>query len=252
MPLVTGITGGKSWIVYGGVAALVFLIVLISLFGGGDPSAQQLEELKARLVPLESKVAELESRPVPVASEQPATVRISGFKRNTSELVAEAGAALSAKDRAEVASVLSEIEDASRRFKGISESIDKPDSGSGVKAAEARGLVDKLQTLESDGELALEAAYTSSPGSAQMFDEFLMDVDSTLSRARKIAAGGSATTSPEGEELKKALSDCLSSLEEAKASLTAFIPPPDLPFLPAEADLIIAASVTWRVNLSRP
>ncbi len=242
VPLVTGITGGKPWIVYGGVSVLVLLVLLIAILGGGDPSAQQLEDLKARLVPLESKVAELESRPAPAASEQPATVRISGFKRSTSELEGKARAALQAKDEAEVASVLSDIGEARRRFKGISESIDKPDSGSGVKAAEASGLIDKLQTLEGDGEQALEEAYTSSPGSAQMFDEFLMDVDSTLSRARKIAAGGTATKSPEGEELKKALADCLSSLEATKASLTAFIPPPDLPFQPAEADLIVATS----------
>lgn len=252
VPLITGITGGKPWIVYGGVSVLVLLVLLIAILGGGDPSAQQLEELKARLVPLESKVAELESRPAPAASEQPATVRISGFKRSTSELEEKARAALRAKDEAEVASVLSDIAEAQRRFKGISESIDKPDSGSGVKAAEARGLIDKLQTLESDGEQALEEAYTSSPGSAQMFDEFLMDVDSTLSRARKIAAGGTATTSPEGDELRKALTDCLSSLEEAKASLTAFIPPPNLPFQPAEADLVIAAPVDLASSLVAP
>ena len=242
VPLVTGITGGKPWIVYGGVSVLVLLILLIAILGGGDPSAQQLEDLKARLVPLESKVAELESRPAPATSEQPATVRISDIKRSTSELEGKAKAALQAKNEAEVASVLSDIGEARRRFKGISESIDKPDSGSGVKAAEASGLIDKLQTLEGDGEQALEEAYASSPGSVQMFDEFLMDVDSTLSRARKIAAGGTATKSPEGEELKKALADCLSSLEATKASLTAFIPPPDLPFQPAEADLIVATS----------
>jgi outer membrane protein OmpA-like peptidoglycan-associated protein len=167
-------------------------------------------------------------------------------------LEGKAREALQAKDEVEVASVLSEIEEAQRRFKGISESIDKPDSGSGVKAAEAKGLIDKLQTLESDGEQALEQAYTSSPGSAPMFDEFLVDVDSTLSRARKFAAGGTATTSPEGEELKKALADCLSSLEAAKASLTAFIPPPDLPFQPAEADLIIAAASDLAGELVAP
>ena len=241
VPLVTGITDGKPWIVYGGVSAIALLALLIAILGGGDPSSKQLDELKARLAPLESKVAELESLPTPAVSEQPAPVRIPGFKRSTSELEGKAREALQAKDKVEVASVLSEIEEAQRRFKGISESIEKPDSGSGVKAAEARGLIEKLQTLESDGEQALEQAYTSSPGSAPVFDDFLMDVDSTLSRARKIAAGGTATTSPAGEELKKALADCLSSLESAKASLRAFIPPPDLPFQPAEADLIIAA-----------
>jgi outer membrane protein OmpA-like peptidoglycan-associated protein len=252
VPLVTGITGGKPWIVYGGVGVLVLLVLLIAMLGGGDPSAKQLDELKARLAPLESKVAELESLPTPAASEQPATVRIPSFKRSTSELEGKARAAIQVKDEVEVASVLSEIEEAQRRFKGISESIDKPDSGSGVKAAEAKGLIDKLQTLESDGEQALEQAYTSRPGSAPMFDEFLVDVDSTLSRARKFAAGGTATTSPEGEELKKALADCLSSLEAAKASLTAFIPPPDLPFQPAEADLIIAAASDLAGELVAP
>lgn len=252
LPLVTGITGGKPWILYGGVCVLVLLVLLIAILGGGDPSARQLEELKARLVPLESKVAELEFRPTPAASEQPATVRIPGFKRSTSELEGKARAALQAKDEVEVASVLSDIEEAERRFKGISESIDKPNSGSGVKAAEARGLIDKLQTLESDGEQGLEQAYTSSPRSAQMFDEFLIDVDSTLSRVRKFAAGGTATTSSESEELKMALADCLSSLEAAKASLTAFIPPPDLPFQPAEADLIIAAASDLAGELVAP
>jgi len=242
VPLVKGITGGKPWIAYGGVSVFVLLVLLIAILGGGDPSAKLLEEMKARLAPLESKVAELDSRQIPATSEHPVTVRISGFKRNTSELEGKARAALQAKDEAAVASALSDIEETARRFKGISESIDKPDSGSGVKAAEARGLIDKLQTLENDVEQALEEAYTSSPGSAHMFDEFLVDVDSTLSRARKIAAGGTATTSPESEELRKTLADCLSFLEAAKASLKAFIPPPDLPFQPAEADLIIAAS----------
>lgn len=252
VPLVTGITGGKPWIVYGGVSLLVLLVLLIAILGGGDPSAQQLEELQARLVPLESKVAELESRPAPAASEQPPTVQISGFKRSTSELEGKARAALKAKDETEVAAVLSVIEDTRKRFKGISESIDKPDSGSGVKAAEARGLIDKLQKLESDGEQALEQAYTSSPESTQRFDAFLMDVDSVLSRARKIAAGGTAATSPEGTKLKKALADCLSSLGAAKAALTAFIPPPELPFQAAEADLIIAASSDLARELVAP
>lgn len=252
VPLVTGITGGKPWIVYVGVSVLVLLVLLSVILGGGDPSAKQLDELKARLAPLESTVAELESLPSPAASEQPATVRISGFKRSTSELEGKAKEAVQAKDEVEIASVLSEIEEAQRRFKGISESINKPDSGSGVKAAEARGLIEKLQTLESDGEQALEQAYTSSPESAQMFDEFLMDVDSTLSRVRKLAAGGTATTSLEGEELKEALADCLSSLAAAKASLTAFSPPPDLPFQPAEADLVIAAASDLAGELVAP
>jgi outer membrane protein OmpA-like peptidoglycan-associated protein len=252
VPLVTGITGGKPWIVYGGVSVLMLVVLLIAIFGGGDPSAKQLDELRTRLDPLESKVAELESLPTPAASEQPAPVRVPGLKQSTSELEGKAREALEAKDEVEVASVLSKIEEAQRRFKGISQSINKPDSGSGVKAAEARGLIDKLQTLESDGEQAVERAHTSSPGSAQMFFEFLVDVDSTLSRARKLAVGGTATTSPEGEELKKALAECLSSLEAAKASLTAFIPPPDIPFQPAEADLIIAAASDLAGKLVAP
>jgi outer membrane protein OmpA-like peptidoglycan-associated protein len=250
--LATGITGGKPWIVYVGVSVLVLLVLVIAMLGGGDPFAKQLDELKARLAPLESKVAELESLPTPAASEQPATVRIPGFKRSTAELEGKAREAVEAKDEVEIAKILSEIEEAQRRFKSISESIDKPDSGAGVKAAEARGMIGKLQTLESDGEQALEQTYTSSPGSAQIFDEFLIDLDSTLSRARKLAAGGTVTTSTEGEELKTALSDCLSSLETAKASLTAFIPPPDLPFQPAEADLIIGAASDLAGELVAP
>lgn len=252
VPLVTGITGGKPWIVYCGVSVLVLLVLIITIFGGGDPSARQLDELRARLAPLESKVAELESLPTPAASEQPTPVRIPSLKQSTSELEGKASKALEAKDGVEVASVLSEIKEAQRRFKAISESINNPDSGSGVKAAEARGLIDKLQTLEIDGEHAVERAHTISPGSAQMFFEFLVDVDSTLSRARKFAVGGTATTSPEGEELKKALAESLSSLEAAKASLTAFTPPPDLPFQPAEADLIIAAASDLAGELVAP
>lgn len=252
VPLVTGITGGKPWIVYGAVGVLVLLILLITILGGGNPSAKQLDELKARLAPLESKVAELESLPSPAASEQPATVRIPSFRRSTSVLEGKARAAVQAKDEIEVASVLSEIEETQRRFKGISESIDKPDSGSGVKAAEAKGLIEKLQILESDGESALEEVYSSSPGSAQMFDEFLSEVDSVLIRARRLGAGGTATTRQENGELKAALADCLSSLEAAKASLTAFSPPPDLPFEPAEANLIIAAASDLAGELVAP
>jgi outer membrane protein OmpA-like peptidoglycan-associated protein len=250
--LVTGITDGKPWIVYGGFGVLLLLVLLIAILGGGDPSAKQLDELNARLAPLESKVAELESLTTPAASEQPAPVRIHGYKRSTSELEGKAREALQAKNEVEVASVLSDIEEAQRRFKSISESIDKPDSGSGVKAAEARGLIDKLQTLESDGEQALEQAYTSSPASAQMFDEFLMDVDSSLRRARKIAAGGTTTTNPEGEGLKKALANCMASLEAANASLKSFTPPPDLPFQTTEADLIIAAASDLTSELVAP
>lgn len=250
--LVAVISDERPGLVYAGLGAILVLILFIAFLGGGDPTAKQLEELQARLVPLESKVAELESRPTPATSEQPLSLRISSFKRTTSELKAEASLALGEEDQAKVASVLTKIEETERRFRSVSESIDKPDSGSGVKAAEARGLVDKLQTLEGDGEQALEAAFTSSPGSAQIFDEFLMDVDSTLSRARKIAAGGTASTSPEGEVLKKALADCLSSLEAEKASLATFIPPPDLPFEVEEADMIIAASSDLAGELVAP
>jgi len=253
--LVAGLSGGRPGLVYAGLSVVAVLILLIALLGGGNPTAKQLEELKARLVPLESKVAELESRSAPIVSERPAKVGVSDLDRTTSELEGKAREALRGKDEAKVASVLSDIEKTVRRFKSISGSIDKPDSGSGVKAAEARSLVDKLETLESDGEQALDAAYTSSPGSAQMFDEFLMDVDLTLSRARGLAAGGTAATSPEGEELKKALAECLSSLEETKTSLTAFRPPPpppDLPFQPADADMVITASSDLAGELVAP
>jgi hypothetical protein len=60
VPLVTGITDGKPWIVYVGIGVLGLLVLLIAVLGGSDPSAKQLGELKARLAPLESKVAELE------------------------------------------------------------------------------------------------------------------------------------------------------------------------------------------------
>lgn len=239
--LVTGITGGKPWIIYGSLSVLVFFAIIIASWGGSDPSARKLEDLIARLAPLVSKLAELESISTPVVTEQPATVRIPVYKRSIAELEVKTRAAMQAKDATKVAKVLSDIQEAERRFKVIYESIDKPNPGSGVKASEAKSLIDKLQKLESDGEQALELAYTSSPSSTERFDEFLMDVKSALSRGRKIVVSGTAT-SPEDKELKKALDECLSALATAKATLTAFIPPQNIPFQHAEADLIIAAS----------
>ena len=240
--LVEGVSGGRQRLVYAGAGMVLALILLIIFLGGGDPTAGQLKELKARLAPLETKVAELESRPAPPSSEQPASVRISNFKRSTSELVAAARKALQEEDEATITSALVEIRKASERLKTVAQSIDKPISGSGVKAAEAKSLIEKLQALENDGEVALEAAYTKNPSAAQQFDEFLLDVASALTQARKLASGGSPEVSAEADNLKKALTESLSSLDSARDSLATFVPPPPLPFQPADADLTVGAS----------
>ena len=110
-------------------------------------------------------------------------------------------------------------------------------------AAEARRLIEKLQKLEEEGEIALEAAYTKSTKNVPNFEDLLTDVDDLISEARRIASlNADETSSPESIALKKSQASALAQLEQIKAKLLAFQPPPPLPFQLAEADIRIGAS----------
>lgn len=240
---IDGLTGGRAKLVYIAAAILTTMIIGILIFGGGNPSLEQLKKLQARLVPLESAVAELGKRTAPPTDDKPAALRVSALGREIAAVKNQADKALADGIASSVAQTLQTIDQQISIAKHMIETIDQPASGAGVNNAEAKQLLGRLRQLEEDSETALESVHTESPANVAPYEDFIEDVKRSMAKARQIASPPQAKTgSPESDLLKKQLQAMIDSLNVARTRLAKFSPPPDLPFDPAEADIHIAAS----------
>jgi outer membrane protein OmpA-like peptidoglycan-associated protein len=240
---IDGISGGRAPLVYtvAGLVAAVFIGILI--FGGGNPSLEQLKKLQARLVPLESSVTGLAKKSSSRQSGKPVSLRVAALVREVGEVEKQADKALATGLASSIAQSLQAVDQQISLVKHMIETIDQPESGAGVNAAETKRLLVKLQQLENDSETALDSAHTDSPSSVDQFEDFIEEIKRSMAKARQIGSPPQTKTgSPESELLKKKLQATIDSLNAERDRLAKFSPPPDLPFEPSEADIRIAAS----------
>jgi phosphate transport system substrate-binding protein len=251
--LVDGLTNGRSKLVYAGVTVLAILLLLTMILGGGDPAEKALAELKARLVPLDSELQQLESKSKGSGSSEPLTTDPKPLQATAAALEKQATDAIGSKDPMQVAGVQKRITTQLATVRGVIESLDRPKEGSGVIAADAKSLVTKLIRLEDDAELRLEPVITSSPQSAQVCEDFLTEVSDCQARARRLSSPAAPLEpGPESKAIRQSLGQILARLEAAQEKLDKFAPPPPLPFQPDEADLVIAASEILAGDLVAP
>lgn len=241
---VKGITGGRSWIVYGGGIAAALLLLLLFLFGGNDSCGPKLRDFQARLASIEKDLAALEGKPKtgsnPAAQSNSAVVTL---ESDAKSLEARAAQALSAADESNISQLLNEVSQRSEVAKRLGESVDKPESGSGVDVAEAKGIIAKLLPLEGEVDEQVELAQTQCAKHVGQFEDLRANLEASLSKARRIAASVK-NSGPADDALKVSIRASISKLAAIHSRLGAFSPPPkapDEPFLRSEADLLIAA-----------
>lgn len=240
---IDGISGGRANLVYIGVATLAALILGLLIFGGGDPSLDQLKELKARLVPLESAIDQLERSEPSANTERPAPLRVEALKREAEEIKKQADKALEKGAVSAVAQAIQDVDQQMSLARHMIQTIDQPSSGGGVTAAEAKGLLVKLQRLEDDSESALDSVHSVSPSIVPKFEDLIDEIKRLMAKVRLIGSPPLAPTGgPQSELLKGQLQAVIGSLNLTSDRLGRFTPAPDLPFQPSDADIHIAAS----------
>jgi hypothetical protein len=251
--LVDGLTNGRSKLVYAGVAVLIFVLLLALIMSGGDPATIALAELRARLVPLETELHQLETRSKSPRSLESSTTDAKELQTAASSLEMEATNAIGSKEPTQVAEIQKKISIKMGTVSSFIDSLDQPKEGSAVIAADAKSLVTKLIRLEDDAELRIEAVITKSPHSAELCEAFLTEVADCQTLARRLTSLATPVKpSPESKLIRQSLGQLLARLEATQAKLGRFVPPPHLPFRPEEADLVIAASGSLAKDLVAP
>jgi outer membrane protein OmpA-like peptidoglycan-associated protein len=237
-----GLFGDHAKLVYTATALVAALIIGILIFGGGNASLEQLKELQARLVPLDSAVVELGKKTPSSTDGKPASLRVVTLQREIGEVKKQADEALATKEPSSVAKTLQNVDQQIALVKHMIETIDQPASGAGVNTAEAKRLMGKLQQLEYDTEAALEPVQTESPGSVVQFEDFIEEIKRSLVKARQVSNPPQAKTGgSESELLKKQLQAMIDSLNGVKDQLMKLPPTQVDPWDPATADIRVAA-----------
>lgn len=251
--LIDGISGGRAKLIYTVTALVVALIIGMLIFGGGNPYLEQLKQLQARLMPLESSVAELGKRTPPPNAEKPAQFRVATLEREVGEVNRQADDALATRETSLVATTLQKVDQQIALAKHMIETIDQPASGGGVNTAEAKQLVGKLQQLEDDSEAALEPVYTKAPSCVEPFQDFIGKIKQVKVKARQITSPPQAKTGgAETELLKKQLLATIDSLNAIRERLIKLPPPQTDPWDPATADIRVAACGDLAIDLVGP
>ncbi len=250
--LVVGLTNGRSKVVYAGGFVLALLLLSLIL-GGGDPAEKVLAGLKERLVPLESELQRLETKAQEPGSKNSITADPKQFQINATEIEKLTTDSIAVKDPMQVANVQKKITAQMTTVRGVIESLDHPEQGSGTITADAKSLVTNITRLEDDAELLLEPAITKSPQSAEASEDFLTKVSDCHARARRLASPAAPNElGPESKAVRQSLGQVLARLEASQEKLGRFAPPPPLPFQPGEADIVIAASDSLAGDLVAP
>ena len=240
--LIEGISGGRAKIVYTVTALVVAFIIGMLIFGGGNPSLEQLKKLQALLVPLDSAVVELGKKTPFSPDGKPASLRVAALEREVSGVKKQADTALANKETSSIVQALQTVDQQITLVKHMIETIDQPATGGGINAAEAKRLMGKLQQLEDDTEATLEQVQTESPGSVAQFEDFIKEVKRSLAKARQIGSPPLVKTGgPESELLKKQLKAMVDGLNALKDRLMKLPPPQVDPWDPTTADIHIAA-----------
>ena len=251
--LIDGLTNGRSKLVYTGAVALAVLVLLLTVFGGGNPAEKALTDLRARLTPLESELQIIETKAKAAGSSASAPTDPKPLQAATTDLEKQASDAIASKEPMKVANALKRITTQMSNVRSTLESLDRPKQGSGVIAADAKSLVSKLNRLEEDAELQIEIVITKAPQSAEVCEEFLSEVSECQARARRLASPAPTTaTDPESKAIRLTLGQIVTRLQAAQDKLNRFAPSPPVPFQRDQADLVIAASGILAGDLAAP
>lgn len=251
--LIDGWTNGRSKLVYTIAGALAIILLLAVILGGGDPAGKDLEELRARLAPLASELQQLEIKAKDKGSRNANTLDPRPLEITTNALEKQAAGAIGSKDSIQVAGVQERIMTHISTVRSILESLDRPKEGSGVITVDANVLVAKLIRLSDDSELLLEPVIINHPQSAEACEDFLTEVSDYHARARRLSSPAAPSEpSPESKAIRQSLGLIVARLETTQQKLDKFAPPPPLPFLPDEADIVIAASGSLAADLAAP
>ena len=173
-----GVTGGRSWVLYGGAGALALIILLLFLFRGSDSCNEKLKGFQSRLSSLEKELAVLESKPESkVAPPSGDGSSVSPLTSDTEKLEARVNSALPVGDESVIGQLRVEVDRLLASARRLSETIGKPDAGSGVHVAEAKDLIVRLQPLEGEVEEQIELTQTKCPKHSGMFDDFRINAE---------------------------------------------------------------------------
>jgi phosphate transport system substrate-binding protein len=231
----------KPWLI--GASVVVLLFLLLALLTGKDPCVPKLNDFQSRFAKLEQDVVSLEKRPK-ADSDLGAKLRsdVATLESDAKKLGQAANQAIANKDQGAVERSKSETKQRLESAKIMLQSLDKPESGSGVVAAEAKSLVGKLTTLQQEIEEQQEIAESQCPKHVDDFETIATNVASCVSKARRLTTGD-ATSAPVDNNLVSILNNSIVALQ-ASYDFLASLPPPlavnKPPF--TEADLMIGAA----------
>ena len=244
----------RLWLI--GAAAVVLLFLLMALIGGKDPCVPKLNDLQARFEKLERDVASLEGRPMSDGDHGAKLGRdVASLDNDAKRLVQAANQAIQNKDMGSVDRLISEANQRIESAKVLSQSLDKPESGSGVIAAEAKPLIGKLTALQQEIEEQQEIAESECPKHVGDFETIKTNVAACISKARRLTTGGAAAP-PVNPSLVASVKNSITDLEAIRDRLASAPPPtpdpvkPEPPF--TDADLLIGASPSIAERLVGP
>ena len=238
---------------YATATALICILLIFLLFGGGDPAEKTLAELRTRLSPLQTELQQLESKIKSSSSNTSQATDPKPLLNASANIEKQASSAIESSDPMQVADAHKKISAQLITVRAVLESLDRPKEGSGVAAADAKSLIAKLSQLDDDAEQRLEQIITSSPNKAQVCEDFLSEVSDCQARARRLTSPtASIESSLESKAIRQSLSAVIASLGATQERLNKFAPPPPLPFQQNEADLVIAAAGNLAGDLATP
>jgi phosphate transport system substrate-binding protein len=217
----------KLWFI--GAAAVVLLFILLALLGGKDPCVPKLNDFQARFAKLEGDVASLEGRPKSDGDFSAKLGRdIAALENDAKKLGQSANQAIQNNDRGTVERLVSETKQRIESAKVLSQSLDKPETGSGVIAAEAKPLIGKLIALQQEVEEQQEIAESQCPKHVGDFETITTNVAASISKARRLITGGTSATLVDAN-LISSVKDSITDLQAIHKQLISLPPPVPTP-----------------------
>lgn len=241
----------KFWFI--GAAAVVLVFLFLALLGGKDPCVPKINDLQARFTKLEKDLTSLEARPKSDGDFGAKLGRdVAALENDAKKLEQAANQAIQNKDIGTVERLVSETKQRIESAKVLSHSLDKPETGSGVIAAEAKPLIGKLIALQQEIEEQQEIAEKHCPKHVGDFEAMTTNVATSISNARRLTTGV-ATASPVEANHNFTVRNSIAELQGIHDRLVSLPPPPVITKPPfTDADLIIGAAPGIAARLISP
>jgi outer membrane protein OmpA-like peptidoglycan-associated protein/uncharacterized protein YoxC len=241
----------RIWFYSAGAIAL--LILCVFLLSGKDSCQPILDGFQTRLDSLSNEIAAIEKdTKTNKASENKKTSDLVSSDSDIASFVKQTSEALASGNMDLIHSTIKSIDERINLIRASTESINKPESGSGVKAATAKSLLAKLISLKQEVEEQHKIAEASCPHHLEEFENLDASVASAISQARRHASSATGTSQTD-VQLIASLQKSITDLTALKRKLESFVPPipipipiqipePLSPFQKSEANFLIAAA----------